>query len=162
MAGVTTPGTISLSFLAATIPHGQEQYVSYVTRAATGAVVASTNQPAADSGGTTTQVGPGQYSYTFKTKAAGFDPTATQTIGIYGSRNLTTFFNLGTEYASTTFSFVPNGSSVVTTRDVIRDASCNRCHDQLSAHGGSRRGIALWVMCHTPQNVDPEPEIFST
>ena len=33
--------------------------------------------------------------------------------------------------------------------------SCNRCHDQLSAHGGSRRGIAICVMCHTPQNIDP-------
>src|SRR5277367_1790986 len=43
-AGVTTPGTISLSFLAATIPHGQEQYASYITKVATGAVVASVNQ----------------------------------------------------------------------------------------------------------------------
>jgi OmcA/MtrC family decaheme c-type cytochrome len=155
MAGVTTPGAISLSFLAATIPHGQEQYVSYVTRAATGAVIPSTNQPAADSGGTTTPLGSGQYTYTFATKATGFDPTATQTIGVYGSRDLT-LFNLGTNYASTTFNFVPNGSSVVTTRDVIRDASCNRCHDQLSAHGGSRRGMAICVMCHTPQNIDPD------
>jgi OmcA/MtrC family decaheme c-type cytochrome len=153
-AGVNTPGTISLSFLAAEIPHGQEQYVSYITRAATGAVVASTNQPTADSGGVTTQVGPGQYTYTYKTLATGFDPTATNTIGIYGSRNLTSY-NLGTDYASTTFNFVPNGSPVVTTRDVIRNVSCDRCHDQLSAHGGSRRGITLCVMCHTPQNVDP-------
>ena len=154
-AGVTTPGTISLSFLAANIPQGQEQYVSYITRSATGSVVPTTNQPAADSGGTTTQVAPGEYSYTFKTKAAGFDPTVTNTIGIYGSRNLAVF-NLGTNYASTTFNFVPNGSPVNTTRDVIRDASCNRCHDQLSAHGGSRRGMAVCVMCHTPQNVDPD------
>ena len=154
-AGVTTPGAISLSFLAADIPQGQEQYVSYITRAATGPVIPSNNQPAADSGGTTIQVGPGKYTYTFKTKATGFDPTATNTIGIYGSRNLTVY-NLGTNYASTTFNFVPNGSPVVTTRDVIRDASCNRCHDQLSAHGGSRRGIALCVMCHTPQNIDPD------
>lgn len=155
MAGVTTPGTIALSFLAAAIPQGQEQYVSYITRAATGTVIPSTNQPAADSGGTTAPVGPGQYTYTFKSKATGFDPAATNTIGIYGSRNLTAY-NLGTEYASTTFNFVPNGAPVVATRDVIRDASCNRCHDQLSAHGGSRRGIALCVMCHTPQNVDPD------
>ncbi|MES1258618.1 MAG: OmcA/MtrC family decaheme c-type cytochrome [Acidobacteriota bacterium] len=155
MAGVTTPGTISLSFLAAYIPKGQEQYLSYVTRAATGAVIPATNQPAADSGGSTAQTGAGQYSYTFKTKASGFDPTLTHTIGVYGSRNLTAF-NLGTNYASTTFNFVPNGTPVVTTRDVIRDASCNRCHDQLSFHGGSRRGIALCVMCHTPQNVDPD------
>ena len=140
-AGVTTPGAISLSFLAAYIPKGQEQYVSYITRTASGSVIPSTNQPAADSGGTNTLTAPGQYTYTFKTKATGFDPTVTNTIGIY---------------ASTTFNFVPNGSPVVTTRDVIRDASCNRCHDQLSAHGGSRRGIAICVVCHTPQNVDPD------
>jgi OmcA/MtrC family decaheme c-type cytochrome len=49
---------------------------------------------------------------------------------------------------------VPNGSAVVTTRDVIWTVSCDRCHDQLSAHGGSRRGMAICVMCHTPQNID--------
>ena len=152
--GVQTPGTVSPSFLAAAIPNGQAQYVSYVTRAASGAAMASTNQPAADSGGTISG-GPGAYTYTFKAKATGFDATATQTVGIYGSRNLTAY-NLGTDYASTTFSFVPNGSKVTNTRDVIRDASCNRCHDQLSFHGGSRRGIALCVMCHQPQLFDPD------
>lgn len=151
--GVQTPGTVSVSFLAAAIPNGQEQYVSYITRAATGPVIASTNQPAADSGGATTG-GPGSYTYVFHTKAAGFDPSATQTIGIYGSRNLTAY-NLGTDYASTTFNFVPNGSPVTVTRDVIRNASCDRCHDQLSFHGGSRRGINLCVMCHQPQLLDP-------
>jgi OmcA/MtrC family decaheme c-type cytochrome len=154
IAGVDTPGPISLSYLAAEIPHGQEQYVSYITKAATGAVVASTNQPTADSGGARTSVGPGQYIYTYNTKATGFDPTATNTIGIYGSRNLTTY-NLGTDYASTTFNFVPSGSPVVATRDVIRTVSCDRCHDQLSAHGGSRRGMAICIMCHQPQNIDP-------
>jgi OmcA/MtrC family decaheme c-type cytochrome len=154
MAGITTPGTITLSFLAAAIPKGQEQYVSYITKAATGTVIPTTNQPTTDSGGTTTAIGPGQYTYTYKTKAAGFDPAVTTTIGIYGSRVLTAY-NLGTDYGSTTFNFVPNGSKVVITRDVIRDVSCDRCHDQLSAHGGSRRGMAICVMCHTPQNVDP-------
>jgi OmcA/MtrC family decaheme c-type cytochrome len=153
-AGITTPGAVSLSFIAAAIPKGQEQYVSYITRAVTGTVIPTTSQPTNDVGGATVSNGNGQYTYTFKTKAAGFDPAATSTIGIYGSRDLS-LYNLGLNYASTTFNFVPNGSSVVTTRDVIRDASCNRCHDQLSAHGGSRRGIALCVMCHTPQNVDP-------
>jgi hypothetical protein len=32
IGGVHTPGPISLSFLAAEIPHGQEQYVSYITK----------------------------------------------------------------------------------------------------------------------------------
>src|ERR1039458_9814628 len=148
MAGVTTPGPVTLSFLAAYIPKGQEQYTSYITHAVTGTVIPTTNQPTSDSGGTTTQVGPGQYTYTYKTLATGFDPTVTSTVGIYGSRSLTTF-NLPTEYASTTFNFVPNGSAVVTTRDVIRDASCDRCHDQLSAHGGSRPGRANCAMTST-------------
>ncbi len=154
-AGVTTPGTISVSLVAATIPNNQEQYTTYTTRSATGSMLGTIQQPGADSGGTTTVLNPGQYQYTFKTKApSGFDVTATHTIGVYGSRNLTAF-NLGTNFASTTFNFVPNGSKVTHTRDVIETASCNTCHDQLSAHGGSRRGMNMCVLCHTPQNTDP-------
>src|SRR5438105_8312052 len=37
LAGVTTPGVVTLSFVAAYIPSGQEQYVAYTTRVATGA-----------------------------------------------------------------------------------------------------------------------------
>jgi OmcA/MtrC family decaheme c-type cytochrome len=154
-AGVTTPGTVGLSFVAATIPNNQEQYTAYTTRTATGTVIASTQQPGADSGGTSTAVAAGQYQYVFHTKApTGFDATATHTIGVYGSRNLTAY-SLGTNYASATFNFVPNGAKVTHVRDVIETASCNSCHDQLSAHGGSRRGMAMCVLCHTPQNSDP-------
>jgi OmcA/MtrC family decaheme c-type cytochrome len=154
-AGVYTPGTISTSFVAAVLPNGQEQYTAYTTRTASGTVISSTQQPGADSGGTLTALGNGAYQYVFKTKApSGFDKTATHTIGLYGSRNLTAF-DLGTNYASTTFSFVPAGGNVTHTRDVIRTASCDQCHDQLSAHGGSRRGVDLCVLCHTPQNIDP-------
>ncbi len=154
-AGVTTPGTISTSFVAAVLPNGQEQYTAYTTRAASGTLISSTQQPGADSGGTLTSLGNGAYQYVFKTKApASFDKTATHSIGIYGSRNLTAF-NLGTNYASTTFNFIPAGGKVTHTRDVIETSSCNQCHDQLSAHGGSRRGVNLCVMCHTPQNIDP-------
>lgn len=156
IAGINTPGAVSLSFVAATIPKDQEQYTAYTTRSATGAVSGTVNQAGADSGGTTTKIAEGQYQYVFRTKApAGFDASATHTIGVYGSRNLTEF-NLGTNYASTTFSFVPNGSPVTKTRDVIKTATCNQCHDQLSAHGGSRRGIEMCVLCHTPQTVDPD------
>ena len=153
--GVTTPGTISLSFVAAVLPNAQEQYTSYTTRTATGTVLATTQQAGADSGGTSAPVGPGQYQYTFHTRApSGFDTSATHTIGIYGSRNLT-IFNLGTNFASTTFNFVPSGAAITHTHDIIQTASCNACHDQLSAHGGSRRGLELCVLCHTPQTTDP-------
>jgi OmcA/MtrC family decaheme c-type cytochrome len=154
-AGATTPGTIALSYVAAVIPSNQEDYTTYTTRTATGTLIASLQQPGADSGGVAANVGPGQYTYTFHTKApSGFDATATHTIGIYGSRNLTVF-NLGTNYASATYNFVPNGSKVTKVHDMIETASCNTCHDQLSAHGGSRRGLNMCVLCHTPQNTDP-------
>ena len=154
--GVMTPGTISLSFVAAYIPSEDEQYVAYTTRPASGAAIPATTQAGADTGGNYTKLADGQYRYRFNTRApATFDRAATHTIGIYGSRNLSEF-DLGTNYASTTFNFVPDGSGVVKTRDVIRTASCNKCHDQLSAHGGSRRGIDLCVLCHTPQTIDPD------
>jgi OmcA/MtrC family decaheme c-type cytochrome len=41
-------------------------------------------------------------------------------------------------------------------RDVIRTSSCNKCHDQLASHGGSRRGIEMCNLCHTPQTLDPD------
>ncbi len=119
-------------------------------------MIASTQQPGADSGGVATSVGPGQYQYMFHTVApSGFDATATHTIGIYGSRNLTVY-NLGTNYASATYNFVPNGAKVTQVHDIIETASCNACHDQLSAHGGSRRGMNMCVLCHKPQNMRPE------
>ncbi len=154
-AGVTTPGTISLSYVAAVLPAGQEDYTTYTTASATGTVLGTIHQPGADSGGVVTQVGPGQYQYTFHTAApTGFDTTATHTIGVYGSRNLTAY-GLTTNYASTTYNFVPNGATVTNTHNIIQTASCNACHDQLSAHGGSRRGMDMCVLCHTPQNSDP-------
>jgi OmcA/MtrC family decaheme c-type cytochrome len=98
----------------------------------------------------------GRYRYVFGTKApSGFDASATHTIGIYGSRNLEEF-ELGTNYASTTFNFVPAGGAITSVRDVIRTQSCNKCHDELSAHGGSRRGMDMCVLCHTPQTIDPD------
>ncbi len=156
IAGVTTPGAISLSYVAATIPSNQEQYKTYTTTSASGTVLGTLQQPGADSGGTRTALATaGQYQYIFKTLApSGFDATATHTIGVYGSRNLTTY-NLPTNYASATYNFVPNGTKVAKTRDVIETASCNTCHDQLSAHGGPRRGMNMCVLCHTPQNMDP-------
>ena len=160
LSGVQTPGTISVSFIAAYIPKGQTQFVAYTTRAQTSPITKVTaNQAGADSGGTTQTVALGEYVYTFKTKAVSqtggaYDPTATHRVGVYGSRNLTEF-DLGTNYDSETFSWVPAGGAA-TPRDVIRTATCNKCHDDLSFHGGSRKGMDLCIMCHTPQTIDPD------
>jgi OmcA/MtrC family decaheme c-type cytochrome len=151
--GVYTPGPISVRYIAGYIPNNQGQYVNYNTSTSTGAAGTFQN-PTSDSGGTVTQLNTGQYQYVFHTKApAGFDPTATNTVAIYATRTMSSF-GLTNNFASATYNFVPNGSKVTKIRDVAATASCDSCHDQLSFHGGSRRGVALCVMCHTPQMTD--------
>jgi OmcA/MtrC family decaheme c-type cytochrome len=157
--GVTTPGAISLLYVASYIPKGQAQYVAYTTATASGPKLGTITRPNWEGplfgAPAAVQVGPGQYTYTYKAKApAGFDPTVTTTVAVDGNRDLTAF-NLGTSYAGTTFNFVPNGSAVTVTRDVIRTASCNKCHDQLAFHGGYAHGMEMCVLCHQPQNADP-------
>jgi OmcA/MtrC family decaheme c-type cytochrome len=154
-AGVNSPGAVSLAYIAAYIPKGQEQYVAYTTAQATGKVLGTITRPDFELGSPATQIAPGQYQYTFTAKApAGFDPTVTNTVAVEGNRDLTSF-NLGTSYAGNTFNFVPNGAAITVTRDVIKTASCNTCHDQLAFHGGYAHGMESCVLCHTPQNADP-------
>jgi OmcA/MtrC family decaheme c-type cytochrome len=164
LAGVVTPGPISVSFLIAYIPKGQAQFASYITRtvaAATGPATAT--QASGDSGGTTTTVATGEYIYTYKTVLpANYDQTATHRVGLYGSRNLTVW-DLGTDYADTWYDWVPNGSTPAP-RDVVRTPDCNTCHGSaatvtgsngLAAHGGSRRDVEVCIICHQPQTSDP-------
>ena len=159
-SGTTTPGAITLAYVAAYIPAGQEQYVALTTASATGAALGTITRPdfelpAFGTGTPPTSLGSGQYKYTFTgTAPSGFDPTTTYTVAVDGNRNLTSF-NLGTNYAGATFNFVPNGSKVTLTRDVIRTQSCNKCHYQLAFHGGYASGMPMCVMCHQPQNADP-------
>src|ERR1035438_4028941 len=155
-AGVTTPGAASLTYIASYIPKGQEQYVSYTTAPATGKALGTVTRPTfEEGGGTLTSLGAGQYQYTLTHKApVGFDATATTTVAVLGSRDLTQF-DLGTSYGGSTFNFVPDGAAVTVTRDVIRTESCNTCHDKLAFHGGHAFGMEMCVLCHQPQNVDP-------
>ena len=156
--GVVTPGTISTSFLVANIPKGQSQFVSYIVRtvtAAKGGATATQASGESSTTGTLSTVAMGEYLYTFKTKVPSTDdPTTTHRVGLYGSRNLTQF-GLGTNYASVTFDWVPGGGSNPLPRDIVRTADCNSCHDVLAYHGGSRQGVDLCIMCHTPQTSDP-------
>lgn len=166
--GIQTPGTVSVSFISAYIPKGGTQYVTYTTRSQGPSPITRVTaiQSGADAGGTTSKVADGEYIYTFATKAVPFgggayDKTVTHTIGAYGSRNLTEF-DLGTYYASANFDFVPDGSKVTVTRDVVKTASCNKCHGDIGFHGGSRRGMENCVLCHTSSNakvasnIDPD------
>ena len=155
-AGVTTPGAVSLTYIASYIPKGQAQYVAYTTAPATGKALGTITRPTfEEGGGPLKSLGAGQYQDTLTQKApAGFDATVTTTVAVVGSRDLTEF-DLGISYGGDTFNFVPDGAAVTVTRDVIRTESCNTCHDKLVFHGGHAIGIQMCVLCHQPQNADP-------
>jgi OmcA/MtrC family decaheme c-type cytochrome len=169
--GINTPGVISTSFVLAAIPNNNKFYQAYTTRLKTSTyaptVGKQARQAGTDTGGTYAKVADGEYVYTFGLKLpASYDKAATHSIGLYGSRNLTEF-DMGTNYASDVYTFVPDGSAVKKVRDVIKTASCNKCHDDLSFHGGSRKGVEVCILCHTPgytigtttvSNLNPETD----
>lgn len=157
LAGVTTPGAVTVSFVASFIPKGQTQYQAYSTRVFTNKKTGATvTDPWVDAGGTFTKTADGEYLYTFNAKApATFDASVTHTIGGQASRDLTEF-DMGKYVDNDVFNFVPDGSPVTVVRDVVRTATCNaRCHDPLAVHGRNRIKVELCVLCHQPQNQDP-------
>jgi OmcA/MtrC family decaheme c-type cytochrome len=154
--GINTAGPVNLSFVATVLPKDAKHYTSYTTRVQTSPITRrSATQAAADTGGVWTRTGDGEYTYRFGTRApGGFDATATHSIGVYGSRNLTTF-DLGTNYVSRVFHFVPAGGTPEP-REIIKNSTCNSCHVEIAAHGGSRRGLDMCILCHQPQTTDPD------
>src|ERR1051325_1842475 len=153
--GITTPGVVTLSFIMGSIPKDGAQYANYIMTTITGAAgtfprpIAENQNSTNTTPGKLTSLGNGQFQYVFGTKApANFDQTATHTLAVYGNRNLSQF-NMPTNFASATYNFIPAGGSVNQIRDVVSTKACNSCHDQLSFHGGQRRGVELCVMCHT-------------
>jgi OmcA/MtrC family decaheme c-type cytochrome len=160
--GKTTPGAISLSFIAAWYNPDTRQYTAYTTRTQTSPATSpkpnvTATQAGTDSGGTFTDLETGNVKYTFKTALpSNFDQTKTTTIAIYSTRNLTD--QIGKNYiANLEYDFRPDGQKVTDKWDKInQSASCNNCHDPLSAHGGSRQDVKLCAQCHQPQTTDPD------
>jgi len=157
--GITTPGAINVRVIAAYIPKGKTQHVAYTTRAQTSPITRKTEvQAGTDANGVFRRLAEGEYEYTLATKApANFDKTVTHTFGLYATRDLSEFdLDMLSNSDDDVYHFVPDGSKVTVTRDVIRTQSCNKCHDPLALHGGSRRTVEVCILCHTPQTVDPD------
>jgi hypothetical protein len=148
--GVVTPGAVQGSATVAYLPHKQNQYVNYIQNPSTNPQGTTVNNPGDEDlvPGQVAQNSVGDYTFTFAMKAPSMiDRSATHTIGIYVSRDLTSF-GLKTYTADDVFSFVPNGSAVTEVHDEIRTQTCNKCHDPLAAHG-LRHTMGLCVLCHT-------------
>ncbi len=150
-AGTLTPGTVTTSWVFAYIPQNATQYVAYTVRPQKTELQASSDQ-----NGKYASLGDGTYTYTFGTTLpATYDTTATHTLGVYSVRDLREF-GLSRYITNVMNTFVPDGRQVTKTRDVVRTAACNQCHDPLGLHGGSRQDVLLCNLCHTPQTKDPD------
>ena len=77
-----------MNVIAAVLPKDQSQYTPYTADVRTSEITGnSVVNGSPDEGGTSQKLADGEYVYTFGTKApSGFDPSATHTIGAFGSR----------------------------------------------------------------------------
>ncbi len=134
--------------------------------AACGGAVGSCAIPAGRPNAAVTDLGSGNYSYTFAS-----DLSAPQTISdCYGVLtetyvpNATTRFGLQNADSTApnnvpfnaTFDLVPDGSGAVTTREEVLTANCNGCHQRLTLHG-RRIEVKYCDSCHNPGTQDPSP-----
>jgi OmcA/MtrC family decaheme c-type cytochrome len=104
-----------------------------------------------DSQGKLKRIRSGEYTYTFKTALPpNYDRKATHAVGGLASRDG------GRDVANDVYYFVPGGGQLRLTRQLVATENCNQCHDPKTAHDGLHRDVRLCVLCHTPQNVDPE------
>jgi OmcA/MtrC family decaheme c-type cytochrome len=55
------------------------------------------------------------------------------------------------------YDFVPDGSTVTMTRDIVRTETCKNCHGfDFHGHGGDRIVVENCVTCHTPNSFDAQ------
>lgn len=167
-AGVVTPGAITLSFILAKWSPTTREYTAITSRTVTAPANsprpgATATQATTDSNGKWSDLETGHAKYTFNTALpADTDNTATHTIGIYGTRNLTSLMGKN-YYANLEYDFRPDGTVPTNVWAKINDTtSCKNCHDAadsasgLALHGGSRRDVKLCVLCHNPGTTDPD------
>jgi OmcA/MtrC family decaheme c-type cytochrome len=167
-APVTNLAAADLRFnIAKLMPNSDGQptiWQNYINRAVSGAVQGTQERTAAGYAfGALVNQGNGGYVYTFATDIK--NPTATscpapctdadgKALDISYQPGLThrvTIQQANSAYphASGVYDFVPSGGGVVTRRDIVAPATCNSCHNELTAHG-TRVDARLCVTCHNP------------
>jgi OmcA/MtrC family decaheme c-type cytochrome len=157
--GQVTPGALSISHILAWWDPVARHYTAYTTRTQTSPITGvSEVQAGTDSGGTTTDIELGHATYRFRTALPeDFDRTKTHTLAIYATRATNAI--VGKNYfANVEYDFRPDAAPVTETWAAVNNVeqSCNKCHNPLSAHGGSRQDVKLCATCHQPQTVDPD------
>ncbi len=112
-----------------------------------------------ENGGVFVDNGDGSYSYTFATNLSSvtvdgspvtYDRTRTHRVSVMiGGHSGAT--------ADANFDFVPNGSSITETRNIVATSACTACHGvEFHGHGGDRLTVENCVTCHTQGSLDPQ------
>jgi OmcA/MtrC family decaheme c-type cytochrome len=100
--------------------------------------------------------GDGTYQYTYEVDVENvpgvpYEPTLTHRAG-FELRDFAPVFN-------PIYDFQPSSGATtgLFTREIVKDESCNACHDQLAFHGdGSRKAVQYCMACHNPGSTDAQ------
>jgi len=113
-----------------------------------------------DSQGTLADHGDGTYTYVFKTNLT---QAMAGNMPISYERNLTHRVSVmigghSGPTADANFDFVPDGSPVTETRNIVETATCQNCHGEFNfhGHGGDRLTMENCVTCHNPDQLDAQ------
>lgn len=130
------------------------KWVAYIYRKPAGTTI---NQAFRETTGTLTNHGDGSYTYAFATNISNvvidgtpivYDRSLTHRIAIMmGGRTGAT--------ANATIDFVPNGSPITETRNIVQTATCKQCHGIEFRGHRDRVAVETCVTCHVPGNIDP-------
>jgi OmcA/MtrC family decaheme c-type cytochrome len=126
---------------------------SYVNRLDNGAVQATTESGAS---GILVDHGDGTYTYTFATDVT----KVTNPIAVPYNASLThrvSFEIRGfVPVDNPVYDFRPDdgATSGLFTREIVKTANCNRCHEKLALHGNARFEVQQCVSCHNPGSTD--------
>jgi hypothetical protein len=88
----------------------------------------------------------------------------TYTLGIWGQQNLSlVLFGETNSYRNVSLShnldFLVGSATAIAPYDLISSgASCSACHQDVSAHGGGRRGFETCVVCHGTAGSEDRPQ----
>jgi OmcA/MtrC family decaheme c-type cytochrome len=111
--------------------------------------------------GVLTNHGDGSYNYVFATnlssvvtpvaaEAVGYDRTRMHRIAVLAG-------GLSGPTGDAVFDFVPDGSPLVLTRNIVTTEACQKCHGlELPAHDGTSRSVESCVTCHAPRSLDAQ------
>jgi len=115
-----------------------------------------------ENGGTFTDHGDGSYTYVFAADlSAAVEPVTTDAIPFDRSWTHRVSVMMGGHSGATAdanFDFVPDGSAITETRNLVATYNCQDCHgaNEFHGHGGDRLTLENCVTCHAPGSFDAQ------